>query len=507
MKIFRNSLIIIIIAALLSAAAPFSASALEEPELLSVSAILTDLHTDRVFFSVNADMKAYPASLTKIMTVLLAVEAVEDARVSLQDEVTVSENIMFDLEEDGSTAGIRPGETMTLEGLLYCAMLVSANEACNAIAEYIGGGIPEFIDMMNSKAAALGCAYTRFQNTHGLPNEEHYTTARDLSVISKEAMSRPLFADICNTKTKIIPATNLSEQRELFNTNALLHRTQNYPDYEYEYARGIKTGYTSAAGYCLASTAEKNDVFLIAVVMGGPSLQNDDGTVSHGNFADSITLYEWVFNNFSYREILRSSELVAEVPVLMASGTDSLLLRPESSVSALVPNDTEDGFEREIIIYSERDGYELRAPIEAGTVLGEVRIFSGGETFGAVKLTASTSVSISRVRHLQNQLENTWEQTWVRGIFWSFILLLAVYAALVIRYNTIKKKRRRAALAARRSREATEAGANTKVVFQKEHNRGQNVRTARSDMQSGKPEEAKENKPEERDYFEEFFKK
>lgn len=465
MKKFKYSAIILFAAIIFAAASP-AAFALDDPELRSNAVVLTDISSGRTFFSKNADMKAYPASLTKVMTVLLAIEAVEDGRVSLQDEVTASSGITFDLLDDGSTAGIVPGETMTLENLLYCAILASANEACNVIAEFVGGSVPEFVEMMNQRASALGCLYTKFSNTHGLPNEEHYTTAEDFALISKEAVSHPLFMEICNTKSKTVPATNLSDARELESTNALLHKTAYYPDYTYGHASGVKTGYTSAAGYCLVSTASKDGVNLLAVVMGGLAYETENGTMSHSNFTDSIALYEWVFNNFSFIDILKSSELITEVPVDLAAGTDSVLLRPDQTIRALLPNDIDPtSFEREVIVYSAQTGETLTAPFESGTVLGEIRIMRDGEIYGSAKLVANSAVDISRSQFIKAQIKNLWDQPLTKLVFWLIVLVIVGYTALVVRYRMIRKRHVRSKLQARRAREEAENEAYTKKVF------------------------------------------
>ncbi|NCC69043.1 MAG: D-alanyl-D-alanine carboxypeptidase, partial [Clostridia bacterium] len=187
-----------------------SALALDDPQVTAKAVLLADADSGRIFFSQNADMKMYPASLTKIMTVLLAVEAVDRGDVSLDDEVTCSEECLAGMDEDGSTANIVAGETMKLRDLMYCALVESANEACNVIAEYIGGSIGNFVQMMNDRAGELGCTGTHFANTHGLPDENHYTTAADMYLITMEAINQDLFMEICNTAKYTVSATNMT---------------------------------------------------------------------------------------------------------------------------------------------------------------------------------------------------------------------------------------------------------------------------------------------------------
>lgn len=444
MKKIRILPLILLLCLLLSALAP-GALALDDPALDARAAVLADLDTGQVFVSKNADAKMYPASLTKVMTVLLAVEAIENGTVSLYDEVTASADSTADMVEDGSTANIQPGETMTLENLLYCALVESANEACNIIAEYIGGSISAFVDMMNARAAELGCTGTHFANPHGLPDDNHYTTANDLYLITREAVSHDLFMEICNTVDYTVPATNMSEERHLSNTNGLINAdSPYYKGYYYEYAKGVKTGHTSAAGYCLISTAEKDGVHLVAVVLGCTGVQNGDGTLTYNNFVDTINLYNWVFNNFSQQEILSSAELVAEVPVAMGADADSVTLRPKDVVTALLPNDADtSGFERQITIYSQQGGESLQAPVSAGEVLGEITVSKDGVVYGTTALVASTSVQLSKLQYMKSQVRNVMDLLWVKIAFWVLIIALVLYLLLVIRYRTLHKRHQR----------------------------------------------------------------
>ena len=429
--------------------------ALDEPDIQSRSAMVVDEASGRVYYSKNADELIYPASTTKIMTVLLAIEAIERGDVSIYDTVTAGQSMNYDLVADGSSAGIRVGETMTLENLLYCAMISSANEACNVIAEHIAGSIPDFIERMNSRASELGCTYTHFSNTHGLPDENHYSTASDFALIAEEAASHELFMKICNTPSITLPATNMSGERILNNSNALICADSIYGSgYLYEYAAGIKTGYTSDAGYCLVSTASKDGIELLAVVFGGSSKAGDGGKMSYSNFEDTIKLYDWVFNNFSYRELLGSVNSIAEVSVSLSSDADSVSLRPEAALTALLPNDvTDDDIKNDIRIYSEESGEKLKAPISAGQVLGEVSVSIDGVSYGTVKLVAASSVELSHIQYLRSEVVKTLRSTPVTiAIIVIFVLLLA-YIALVVRYRMIHNRRRRAAEEKRRARE------------------------------------------------------
>ena len=458
--------IFLLIVLLVSLLAP-QALALDAPELSSTAGILVDQDSGRVLFEKNADQTAYPASLTKVMTVLVAVEAVERGEFALTDSVTASDSCLQGMVDDGSTAGIVPGETMSLKDLLYCALLASANEACNVIGEYIGGTVSDFVDMMNSRAAGLGCSGTHFANTHGLPDESHYTTARDMALIYREALSHELFAEIAGTINYTVPATNVAGERQLSNTNGLINQnTQLYSGNYYEYAKTDKTGHTSAAGYCLVSSAEKEEIRLIAVVLGGQATQNSSGGYDYANFIDSRTLYDWGFENFSIREILSSSELITEVEVAMAEDDGKATLRPNSVITALVANDFDvSTLQRDIVVYSERDGEVLEAPIAAGTVLGEITLSLDGEVYGSTQLIAGSAVELSKVQYMKNQIAGVFELTWVKIVIVALVLALISYIALVIRYRVLHKRHMRELRRARLERQRRMEAENATRVF------------------------------------------
>lgn len=418
------------------------ANALSNPPIQSKAVVLMDAATGNILFSKDGDEKVYPASTTKIMTVLLAVEAIEAGKAALSDKVTAGSNITADLSEDGSTSGIVPGETMTLENLLYCAMLSSANEACNIIADHIGGSMETFVGMMNSRAQELGCTGTHFANTHGLPNSNHYTTANDLAKIAREAYSHPLFMEICNTAEKTIPATNMSDERKLQNTNGLINKNSElYQGYYYEYARGIKTGHTNDAGYCLVSSASKNDINLLCVVMGGQAIKKTNST-QYTNFTDSIEVYNWAFENYSYRDILETTDLVKDIPVKMGKDAEYVTVRPQNAVKALMPKDEDNSsFEQKVTIYCEENGEELVAPVEAGEVLGEISIERDGVTYGQSKLVACSSVDVSYSQLIKAQIAKTLKKPLTIVFIIIVLALFGFYVYLVMHYRAEKKRR------------------------------------------------------------------
>ena len=236
-----------ILALLTGLMAPF-ASAIDyegvEPITLEAAAgLLIDLDTDQVLYEQNADGQRYPASITKIMTALLTLEAVGRGELDLSTVVTVDAAALKDLTSDSSTANLKAGEEITVHDLLYCLMLASANEAANILAMTVCGDIPTFVERMNQRAQELGMTGTHFMNPHGLHNSEHYSTAWDIYRMAKEAMTHAAFREIVSTARYVVPATNMSGERVLLNTNALLTSAK-FPGYTFSGTIGIKTGST-----------------------------------------------------------------------------------------------------------------------------------------------------------------------------------------------------------------------------------------------------------------------
>lgn len=254
------------------------------PQVEAETAILMDANTGSILYAKNIDEVRYPASITKIMTTLLAIE-----HSSLDEQVVFSENAIWGIERDSTHIGIKIGEILTMEQCLYGMMLASANEVCIAVAEHIAGSVDAFAEMMNQKAAELGCTNTHFVNANGLHDDNHYTTAHDMALIMQAAMQNDLFRQITGTTYYIVPTTNLTpdEERWLNNHHKMLRDTE----FHYEGCIGGKTGFTSMAGNTLVTVAERNNMELICVVM---------KEVSKGGMAykDTASLLDYGFSSF-----------------------------------------------------------------------------------------------------------------------------------------------------------------------------------------------------------------
>ena len=268
------------------------------PYVNAESAVLMDLSSGAILYEKNAHKAQYPASITKIMTTLLALE-----NCSMGEMVTFSHDAVFGIEPGSSHIGVDEGEKLTVEQSLYAIMLASANEVSWGVGEHIAGTLSAFADMMNARAKELGCQNTHFVNANGLHHDDHYTTAYDMALISREAMKYSRFRTITSTKTYTIPPTNKHDINNAFANHHQMLMGNKQPHYKYEYCIGGKTGYTNKAGSTLVTFAKKGDVELVCVVMraNGP-------TSPENEYTDTIGLFDWAFENFTQHNINAATE-------------------------------------------------------------------------------------------------------------------------------------------------------------------------------------------------------
>lgn len=404
----------------------------EDPDIQAKAALLMDANTGAIVYAKNEHQELYPASLTKIMTALLVVEAIDKGQLSLDQEVTASSTIES-LDTDGSTANIKPGEIMTVEQLLYCMLVVSANEACVILAEAVAGSVDAFVDQMNEKAQALGCENTHFVNPTGLHDSQHYTSAWDLYLITKEALTHEDFVRISDTGDITLPATNLHEARALHSTNYLISvwRSRGYVN---KNAHGIKTGSTSAAGHCLVSSAAKGSLSFISVVLGCDRLTLEDGEIRTMSFYETNRLFQWGFDNFSYKAILTADEYPKEVAVSL-SKIDHVTVHPARDVEILMPNGLEpEDLERTITLNSD----PVEAPITTGDKLGTIQLSYQGTVYATEDLLALNDVEASRLLTFWRDVKLFFAKPAVKLA----VIVLAVLLVLVLLWKLIFGRRR-----------------------------------------------------------------
>lgn len=350
---------------------------LTEDDLVGVSCILIEQTSGDVIFEKDADRLMYPASTTKIMTVLLGILSTDD----LSEMVTVSYNgsktgVKAQLDENSSLLGLIEGEELTMEDLLYGTILRSGNDGAIAIAEHVSGTEAAFVELMNQTAQAFGMTNTNFMNSHGLHNDYHYTTARDLATLAYEAMKNDTFREIVASDRHQMAKTNMQKERMVSTGHRIMLKTWNSKEnsYYYEYIRGIKSGTTDAAGNCYVGAAEKDGVELISVV-----LHSD----RYGVWRDTKKLFEYGFSQYTHTTL---TEMYLQNPLkVYTSGYDKSdigLGELELSASPVDPtrtveiSGTYDEIEqmtqnlRNLVLVQYTR--ELKAPITAGEVIGKM---------------------------------------------------------------------------------------------------------------------------------------
>lgn len=325
--------------------------------IASESAILINTENNNVIYDKNMNKKMSPASTTKILTALVTIE-----NTILTEKVTASENAVLSIPAGYVSANIKIGETFTVEQLLQMLLVHSANDAANVLAEHVGGSIPSFISMMNTKVSDLGLTDSNFTNTYGLEENNHYTTSYDLAQIMYNGLKNDTFRKYMSLASCAIPETNMSGTRAYSNTNELI--VPNSP-YYYDYATSGKTGFTTQAGNCLVSAAFKNDVELICVVLGGYSTSSQNLST---RFKDSKRLYDYAFDNFCYRNLTEINKVITTVNVTDSSGKNIPVdLVADKSITTYISNND---FKKIIPIIDVNSN--ISAPISTSDVLGTI---------------------------------------------------------------------------------------------------------------------------------------
>lgn len=351
------------------------------PELQAQSAYLKDRTTDTVLLNINSGDRRYPASTTKVMTALLVLE-----NAKLDDTVTIAEEDFAALDENSMTAGLEVGETLTVQDMLACLLLPSANECAYALARHVSGSVGSFVELMNARAKELGCKNTNFVNPCGLHDDNHYTTAYDLSLIFDAALQLPDFVEIAGSATWELPATNMQEARTIESTDELANA--NGPVYV-EGVQAAKTGYTEAAGRCLVAAAAQGDMNLMGVVLGAPNTDSGSGVTA--NFVDMYTMFMWGFEAWQSGAVISEGADLGTAPVAQSSDGDEVGLVALEAFNATVPIDTKTSDLTITPTWKE----ELTAPISATQELGTVTVSLDGQELGTVKVGAATTMRAS----------------------------------------------------------------------------------------------------------------
>lgn len=396
----------------------------------ALSAIAVNVETGSVIYDKNPLQAVYPASTVKLMTAIVAIENIPD----LDTMIYASENAVK--KSTGTrinpTKPIKAGEGFTARELLYGLLVTGANDAANVLAEYVGGSVEGFCEMMNARAKELGAVYTNFTNPTGLHDPEMTSTAYDLAVIANHAYYINDLVKIAGATNYTIEATEkTSERRYLYNRNRLLRRVEGETDYFYKGTLGLSAGSTPEGGNCVISVAERGGLTYLVVVMGSQSTETE-------NFAyrDSITLLDACFDNFSMQKVAAKGTVMCEIPVALAENSDHITLCAADDITALLPNNIgENNLRLKKLVYD-----DAKAPVSEGQVFGELlATYNDTIILGKTKLVANVTANRSNFLYILEILRNFFTGRWFITAFVSAVVIFIIYCII---YYKSKKRRR-----------------------------------------------------------------
>ncbi len=417
------------------------------------SVLLYELNTDTLVYSYQADRLTDPTGLVKLLTVLVALE-----NCDLQDMVTVKQSTLNTVAVGAKSAKLKAGEELSVQDLLYCVMVHSANDACAVIASHIGGDQSGFVELMNAKARQLGCTASNFTNAHGLTDEAQYSTARDLAIITKAALDNPLFLEMFGMTSCVIEATNKSEVRNYATTNNMMREDMAHYDSR---VTGGKPAAATNTDRSMICTAQVGTARYLCVVMNsrGEVSENGLSIVRYGIFEEMSALLSYAQEGFEVRQILDDSQALYHYDVY--GGENGVVLRPSRDVSVVLPKDCDP----EKIHFSHTvDMSALNAPLIQSQRLGHLTISYGNLIMGTCDLLAMHAVAQSNTSILEaERIEVTdqsnvsfWKQllSYAAFILLGILILVALITAVArtIRNARIRKEQRRRTRSRKRSR-------------------------------------------------------
>jgi D-alanyl-D-alanine carboxypeptidase (penicillin-binding protein 5/6) len=434
--------VVLLVLCLQLAAVPAQAASYIPPfDLSAGSAYLVNLDSGMVIYEKNAQARVEPSDFAKLMTVVLALEEVDNpSEVTVSMKTYIQDEMYRRRIELGSIrlAGLYKGEELSVQSLLYAVMLPSANEAAMMIADHLGdGSIPYFVERMNRRAEQLGMADTHFTSPHGLPDPEGYTTAHDIFLLAGHAMSLPGFAELVGTTYYNGGPTNLQETLHWNTTNRLLAPSSPYYNGAVE---GIKEAYHPGLGSGVVSMAKRDGYRYVAVLMGCSSIdETGRDTSSTAAFEETNRLYGWAFDTFRVKTLLEKGKSFGEVGLRLCWGRDFLRVMSAESFTALIP----DAIEASSIRYELSLPAYVKAPVEKGELIGEVRLILADEQIGRVGVVSAESAEASRALLLLDRLAALAGTFWFKFMLVLLLVLIILYVALMIVRNRNRRRYRR----------------------------------------------------------------
>lgn len=384
------------------------------------AAIVMEAETGAILYDKNIDTQFYPASITKVLTALLAIE-----NSNLNDVVTFSSDAVFKNEGNSSHIGRDLDEQMTMEQCLYGMMLESANECAYAIAEHVGGGdVNKFIDMMNEKAKELGCTNTHFTNPNGLPDPNHYTSARDMALISKAAYENKIFDKITGTKTYTIPPTNKHAEPTLLNNHHAMLNFYQTNKYLYDPCVGGKTGYTVDAGATLVTYAKKDGMTLISVVLNGQT---------ENYYTDTINILNYCFDNFTAYDLSSGSNTYEEslLGKLGSLNNDKKYIKRGENSTVVLPKTAE---------FSDATYKLVPAKRNSENIAGQIQYYYADRYVGSAELIFEKATKVPYPFKNIDPEDGGSDISFFRFDFKMIILILVGVAVVYVLFRIFKKK-------------------------------------------------------------------
>lgn len=374
----------------------------------------------------NADKRKYPASLTKIVTTMVTLNKVQN----LSQTTTVSKSAIEALYGTGAqVAGLKIGQTITIEELLYLTMVHSACDACQVLAEFVSGSVPAFVEEMNNWVKSLGCKDTNFVNPDGLHDPNHYTTPSDMAKITLAAMKNEIFNKISSTQQYKFGKLNF------IHTNYMLDKF--HVTYYYPYAQGIKTGSTEQAGYCVITKASKGGYNYLVIVMDSP-IEVLDGIKTKCSFIDAKSLFNWAFDSLKYTTVVRKNDIAYELPVNNGKDADTVQLVVKDDVTTLVPSTLDPS---NVIIEPVDPPESLDAPVTKDDFVCKANVIFGEKTIVTVDLVAAKTVELSTFLKILNALKKFFTNKIVLAVLGVIVLLAILYIVTFVRRLRRDKER------------------------------------------------------------------
>lgn len=418
-------------------------------ELQSQSVCMMNNQTGEVIFEKGGDEQVNPGYITQLMVAILAIENIEDLAGTELTYTFGLQDVLHQLVATGrkvSTGGLTGGETLTAENLLYAMTLQNACDAAMTLADFLGDGSQaKAVELMNQRARDLGATNTNFTNTTGLYEEGNVTTARDMALLTRHALTLPGFLDYCSVRSKEIGPTNKHSSLLESNYNSI---GESGGDYYYAAAQGIKTaGNQPEVGYGLVTTATQDGYTYLLAVLGSPRIDAAGKELdTYLNYAETISLYDWVFQAFTVKTLVEKGTTVDSIPVKLSLKKDVCSLVTSEKFTSLVPTElTEESVKLEPVVEE-----FLSAPVKKNTEVGYARVLVGGEEIGQVTLVTNESIEMSKSLYYWEKVKSVTSSFWFKFTFIFILLLIVLYVALMIirnrnhrRYGTGRRTPRR----------------------------------------------------------------